>query len=317
MRCMQRLTGFVLLAWVLRAQSQEPPQYFDPPAFIVAGVTDSSNRGGHGSDPVLRSTDALAKATASLSSAPPAGNSLETALAYQRAAELDPSEDHIFNWGSELLTHRAAEQAIDVFTRGARLFPRSSRMLLGLAVAFYGQGAFGQARERFFAAADLNPDDPTPYLFLGRAQASEISGSDGFVARMERFVRLHPENAWANYYCGLGLLRRSDRAQPLLEKAVRLDPQLGAAWLQLGILYADAGDDPRAIDAWRKAIAADPQLEAAHYRLAQAFRRTGDPDKAKGEIELYDRLSKQSAEALDRERARIKQFVFELRTQPK
>jgi hypothetical protein len=42
------------------------PQFFDEPTFIVAGVTDPSLSGGHGSDPVLRSAEALAKSTASL-----------------------------------------------------------------------------------------------------------------------------------------------------------------------------------------------------------------------------------------------------------
>jgi protocatechuate 3,4-dioxygenase beta subunit len=39
--------------------------FSDEPNFIVAGVTDPISRGGHGSDAVLRSTEALAKATAS------------------------------------------------------------------------------------------------------------------------------------------------------------------------------------------------------------------------------------------------------------
>ena len=46
--------------------SPTPPPYFDEPKFIVAGVTDASQRGGHGSDPVLRSAESLAKETASL-----------------------------------------------------------------------------------------------------------------------------------------------------------------------------------------------------------------------------------------------------------
>jgi hypothetical protein len=113
--------------------------FFDPPSFIVAGVADASNRGGHGSDPILHSTEALVKATALLGGAVNKGDDLETARAYQRAAELDPSESHIFDWGAELLTHRAAEQSIEVFSRGNKLFPRSTRMLLGLAAAFYSR----------------------------------------------------------------------------------------------------------------------------------------------------------------------------------
>jgi len=43
------------------------PEFFDEPQFTVAGVTQATNSGGHGSDTVLRTTEALAKATVSLS----------------------------------------------------------------------------------------------------------------------------------------------------------------------------------------------------------------------------------------------------------
>jgi tetratricopeptide (TPR) repeat protein len=286
--------------------------FFDPPSFIVAGVTDASNRGGHGADPILHSTETLVKATASLGGVVKSGDDLETVRAYQHSAELDPSESHIFDWGAELLTHRAAEQAIEVFTRGNKLFPRSARMLSGLATAFYSRSSWDQAQRFFFEAADLNPKDPGPYLLLGLVRNSPIGASEGFAERMERFARLQPENAWANYYYAINLRREMPaRAQSLLEKAVRIDPALGAAWLELGILFADQDNYSQAIPAWQNAIVAG--VIEAHYRLAQAWRRTGEPEKAKAEIERFEQLSKQSAEKEERERAAIREFVFTLR----
>jgi tetratricopeptide (TPR) repeat protein len=314
----------------LALDSPAKPQFFDEPTFIVAGVTDPSQRGGHGSDPVFRSAEALAKETASLrtgtsvaEASEKQGNALEAAREYQRAAEREPNESNLFDWGAELLTHRAADQAVEVFTNGHRLFPRSTRTLLGLAVALYSRGSYDQAAQRFFEAADLNPNDPAPYLFLGKISSGEITESDGFRGRLERFARLQPENAWANYYYAASLWKHRDpkdtampaRVQPLLEEAVRLDPQLGAAFLQLGIVFADQGKFPKAISAYQSAIDASPPVEEAHYRLAQVYRRTGEPAKAQKEIELYQQLSQQSAETLERERAEIQQFVFALKHQ--
>ncbi|HMD48576.1 MAG TPA: tetratricopeptide repeat protein [Bryobacteraceae bacterium] len=338
-------------AGTLFAQSQTPeqskPQYFDEPNFIVAGVADPTARGGHGSDPVSHSADVLAKAAAALRTGAEApgdesalrdaiarepnradlhhalaaleekqGHALEAVRDYQRAAELEPSEANLFDWGSELLDHRAADQAVEVFTRAARLFPGSTRMLLGLAVALYSRGDYELAGTRFFEATDVKPSDQEPYLFLGRVSSSAITESPGFAERMERFARLHPENAWANYYHGVQLFKQGheERSQALLEKAVQLDPHLGIAFLQLGAMFADRGDLAQAIGAYRSAVAASPSLAEAHYRLSQVYRKTGAAGDAQKEIEIYRQLQQDSTAAAERERAEVQRFVFELRS---
>ncbi len=293
------------------------PEFYDQPTFIVAGVTDSTSRGGHGSDAILRSSEALTKATASLGDAKePPGDALAAAREYQRAAEQDPSERNLFDWGAELLAHRATGPAIEVFTRGNRRFPRSTRMLLGLAVAYYASGSYDQAAQRFFEASDLNPADPGPYLFLAKVQSSAITESDGYLERMARFAKLEPANAWANFYYAASLWKKKGDAQPaeaLLEKALQLDPTLADAHLQLGIIYSARKDFPQAIAAFDKAIALDPRMEEAHYRLAQVYARTGENLKAQKEFEIHHQLVKESSEQAERERREIQQFVIELR----
>jgi tetratricopeptide (TPR) repeat protein/predicted small secreted protein len=303
--------------------------FFDKPGFIVAGVTDSTAHGGHGSDVVQRSAESLTKATASLggSSSPAArnaenqGHALEAVHQYQRAAELDPSEANLFDWAAELLTHRAFEPAAEIFAKGNRLYPRSLRMLLGLATAWYARGSYDHAAKYFFQACDLDPGDPEPYLFLGKVQSSEITQSEGYVERLERFAQRHPENAWANYYYALGLWKQRKpedaetpaRVLSLLQKAIRIDPLLGAAQLQIGIVYSAQNDYPRAIAAYRKAIEASPGLDEAHYRLGQTYERTGDAENARKELATYAEMSKKSAEEAQRERSEIQQFVIDLR----
>jgi tetratricopeptide (TPR) repeat protein len=308
---------FACAALALYAQdqsSQSAPAYFDEPKFIVAGVADPSQRGGHGSDPVLRSADKLAKDTASLRTGSAADtNPLEAIRQYQHAAELDPSEANLFSWGAELLTHRAADQAVEVLSSGHRAFPRSTRILLGLAVALYSRGSYDEAAQRFFEASDIDPSDPAPYMFLGKVSSGAITGSAGYAERMERFARLHPDNAWANYYYAGTLARTSPKARELAEKVVRLDPKLGEGFLLLGVIYADEGNLTKAIAAYQSAIAASPQLEESHYRLAMAYRKSGDTERAQQELDLYQQLSRKSAEEFEHERGEIQQFVFEMK----
>lgn len=251
------------------------------------------------------------------------GQPLAAAREYERAAQLAPSEANLFDWGAELLLHRAPEPALEVFNQGHHLFPNSVRMLLGIGAARFAQGSFDQAARYFCQASDLDPANPQPYLFLGQLQEAESTPAAGIASRLARFARLRPDDAQANYYYALSLWKGTQaRGHPanlaqvsaLLQNATRLDPAFAAAYLQLGVLYAGEKRYPEAISSYERAIAADPRLPDAHYRLAQAYMRAGDQPKARAELQLYDQLTREQARRSDRERSHIQQFVYTLRT---
>jgi tetratricopeptide (TPR) repeat protein len=194
-------------------------------------------------------------------------------------------------------------------------------MLAGLGASWYARGSYENAALRLCEASDLDPNDPYPYLLMGKMQAAETTQSEAIVERLGRFVRLQPQNALANYYYAVSLwktrLSQDDgsdlpKIKLLLQKAVQLDPKLGPGYLQLGILYAEQRDTSRAIAAYRQAIAATPQLEEAHYRLAQLYRQTGETANAQAELQLYTQISKEQAVEAERQRHQVQQFVFQL-----
>ena len=138
----------------------------------------------------------------------------------------------------------------------------------------------------------MNPSDAGPYLFMAKVQSSEITHQEGFTRRLERFVRLQPDSAWAKYYYATNIWNLQEdpddadaaKVTALLEQAIHLDPNLGVAYLQLGIVYADRKDYATAIDAYQKAVQVSPELEQAHYRLARAYERMGREEEAQKEI---------------------------------
>jgi len=315
--------------------------------FKVAGVSDPSNLGGHGSDTVLRTKEALAKETASLNreaaiqpsnnshssenganahvrlaeAAESEGRPLDAVREYQQAAELEPSEAHLFAWGADLLLHRAFEPAVEVFAKGHRLYPTSVRMLLGLSVTTYDQGEMEEGKKLLLEACDLNPADPAPYLFLGTMLETEKIAPAGWTERFKRFASVHPENALAHYYYAVALGKQEPGSEDLamieseLKKAIEIDPQLGSAYLELGILYSQRKDYPEAISAYQKAIEITPLPAEAHYRLGQVYRRMGQAEKAGKETELFKQVSEQKKNEAERERHKIQQFVYTLRSQ--
>ncbi|MGA8232557.1 MAG: tetratricopeptide repeat protein [Candidatus Acidiferrales bacterium] len=253
------------------------------------------------------------------------GDPLAAVREFEAAANLDPSEPNYFAWGTELLLHRAVSPAMTVFKKGSMAHPSSVRMLVGLSTALYSRGTYDEAARQICHASDLQPDDLTPYLFIGKMQEISPTVLPCSEQKLAGFLKNQPGNALANYYFAMSLLKRdrdaktvanSQQAEALLKKSLAIDPQLGEAYLQLGILYAAQGPPDRAIAAYRKATEVTPSLSEPHYRLSQLYRRTGETEKAEQEIQLYTQLEKTEADAVERQRREVQQFLIVLKDQP-
>jgi tetratricopeptide (TPR) repeat protein len=234
-----------------------------------------------------------------------AGNLLGAAEEYQLAAHMDPTEEHLFDWGNSVLQLRAYEPATRVFDAAIARYPRSARLRIGLAIAQYALGYYRDAVQSFCLAADLAPSDPRPYEFLGEMYGVSPELAEEVTRRLGQFVEAQPRNALARYYYAMNLwkgTRSADsvdlrRVEALLEEAVALDPTLAKGFLQLGILYADQRRYPAAIRAFRTATRLEPGQAQTHYRLAQAYRRTGQEALAVQELETFKRLKGPEAES--------------------
>jgi tetratricopeptide (TPR) repeat protein len=178
-----------------------------------------------------------------------------------------------------------------------------------------------QGKELLLEACDLNPADSAPYLFLGKLQEAEKTEPPGWAEKFARFVRLHPENALAHYYYAVALGKQEPGGgnaaviESELKRAMEIDPQLGNGYLELGILYSQRKDYPEAISALQKAIEITPLPAEAHYRLGQLYSHMGEAKEATKEIELFKQTSEQKKNEAERERHKIQQFVYTLRSQ--
>ena len=234
-----------------------------------------------------------------------AGNLLEAAEQFQKAAHMDPTEEHLFDWGNNLLRLRAYEPARQVLAEAVKRYPRSARLQVGLGIAEYSRGQYDDAVRSFCAAADLDPSDPRPYVFLGEMYGVSPDLADEVTRRLALLVRTHPENALGHFHYAMSLWKgRADPAAPvdlgqverLLQRAVALDPKLALAPFRLGALYFDQGRYAEAARALGQAIRLQPDLAEARYRLAQVYLRTGERALAEQELEAFRKLGSQGAE---------------------
>jgi len=244
------------------------------------------------------------------------GFPVEAGREYQRAAELDPSEENLFAWGAELLLHHADAQASEVFAKGHRVYPNSVHILVGLGSAAYAQDLNEQAARWLLEAIALDPADPRPYQFLGKVQEVAKSEPQEWVDVFRRFVALRPDNAMSHYYYAVALekQRRGERGfaarESELLKAISIDPRLGDAYLKLGLLQEEKGELAKTVASLQKAVEYTPLPDEAHLRLAQVYRRLGETEKARKESQLYEEVARQKKDKMERERKELGQFVF-------
>lgn len=253
------------------------------------------------------------------------GKFVEAANEYELAAHADPSESNLFDWGSELLLHRTLGPAIEVFQDATQRYPASQRLAIGLGMALYAHGNYDDAVKSLLRAADLNPSDPSCYLFLSRAYDSSPAQADDVIQRFRRFAELQPRNGQALYYYAMSLWKGKRAQDPtldfhqietLLKNSIELDPKLPESHLQLGNLYSDQSKYVEAIPEYVRALELDPDLGDAHYRLGQAYVRTGQKEPAQEQLQIYQKLREQHLADIEKQRAEIRQFVYAAKDSP-
>jgi len=244
---------------------------------------------------------------------------------FEIAAHMDPSEDNLFDWGSELLLHRTYDPAIEVFQQASQRYPKSPRVMVGLGMALDLRGKYADAVKALLAAADLDPSDPRCYLFLSKAYDSSPTLAQDAIQRFRRYAELQPGNALAQYYYAMSLLKGKrlgdssvdlQTVESLLKKSIALNEALPEAHVQLGNLYADGHAYEKSIPEYVRALELNPNLSDAHYRLGQDYVHVGEKDRAQVEFEVYQRLRAQHLAEFDKEKAEVQQFVYSTKADP-
>ncbi|HUV71278.1 MAG TPA: tetratricopeptide repeat protein [Terracidiphilus sp.] len=221
---------------------------------------------------------------------------------YYRAAEVEPTESNIFDLATFLLQHKQyvgwLDESVKYFRYGVEKYPRSSQMMVGLGVALYASEQYDEAVRVLCAAVDLDPKDPRPVQFLGRAGRVSPDLATAVDKRLKDFADRYPDNAATNYFYALSLWERGGRdegrnfpkIQELLRKAEALSPGWYEPHYQLGLLYEAEKRYPDAIREMQKAVKIDPNFFSAHFRLVTLYGRIGDKPKALDEAQKVKHL---------------------------
>ncbi len=299
-------------------------EYSDEPQFTVAGVTDPSNVGGHGSNVTLPTKEALAKETASLGARvqgeDKSGGAGEIVGELPKVAAGDFAEN--FQVGRKLLQAGRANEAIAYLEQAARLKPEDYDANYSLAVTYQKSGDSKRA-EQAVRALLARQDRAELHSLL--AQVEEAEGQPLVAVReYQRAVEMDPNEehlfSWGAelllhhayapaaevFAKGHRLFPKSIRmlvgmgaaayAQDLNEQAARwlleaseLDPDDPRPYEFLGKVQEVAKSEPKDwVEAFQRFVTLAPGNALAHYYYAVALekRRRGEEDFAAREEHL-------------------------------
>lgn len=166
-----------------------------------------------------------------------------------------------------------------------------------------------EAAESFFLHAESHAagESRWPY-YLG--QIHKTRGDAAGAARFfERALRARNNDPLvlirlADTYLALG---RPELAQPLLTRALELDPRLVAVRFRLGRTALAREDYAAAVTHFEEALKLDPGAAAVHYPLGVAYRQLGDQMKAHAhlrqrvdaDVPVADRIMAELSDLLD------------------
>lgn len=116
------------------------------------------------------------------------------------------------------------------------------------------------------------------------------------VAAYRKALKLRPDagEAWINLGRLLAESGEPDAAAEAFRAALAIQPNDPTALYNLGVVAQDLGNDEEAIDLYQRALVRDALLAEAHYNLATIFDRVGDTRAAIRHINAYRKLTRKS-----------------------
>lgn len=191
------------------------------------------------------------------------------------------------------------EGAIATLERVEQLYPGDRRVSLRLAFLYYEARRFGEATGRFEQALAQNPEEYEIAFFLGVAKRRQ--GDDtGALAAFGAIPSDHEHYSEAQTQIASIHERRGryDEAQRAIQAALQLE-RTRALELYAATLQAKAGDLPGAVAYVQGLIDAEPDNDELHYNLGVIYGEAKEPERAIEAMRKALALNPENASALN------------------
>ena len=187
-----------------------------------------------------------------------------------------------YNLALALIESEALDEAHFELERLIELQPENVEALNALGNVDRLRGNASGALARLRQARQLAPDHPGVLLNLGLACMAAGKNKDA-VRCLEKSSHLAPTaNSHNHLGAALNATGDTERAIVAFKSALRLDPKLRDAWINLGITLEQIGDLESAERALRDAVKTLPNFGSAYYQLMQLSQANASDEDIRG-----------------------------------
>jgi len=189
------------------------------------------------------------------------------------------------------LAHTYQAQGIEAYARLQESFPDCWRACQLRAEGFALRGNLDDAVKELHAALQLRRNEPELHEALGGLYLDHHANDAAAQSEMEKALALDPARTRALYLLGRLYAQKGDdeKALPYLQRALRLQPDFVEANSLLGSVYVRLGQFADAVPRLEKAAPSD-HYGNVHYQLFLAYRKLGRSELARKELALSQDL---------------------------
>ncbi len=197
--------------------------------------------------------------------------------------------------GSLLMEAGDKPASLEQLETAVKLRPHSEDAYNALGEAYNKFGEAAAAKTAFEHAVAIKPTDGVAQLNLGQVLVTQEDLADA-AKHLDRALSLlgHTDDAADAHYLRAKI--DSAQSQPRaavaqLETAVRIRPNFGEAWSDLGQARKQLLDDTGALTAYEHAVAVNPRDAVAQYRLGAEYLHQGKTQPAIDHLREADELN--------------------------
>lgn len=151
----------------------------------------------------------------------------------------------------------------------------------------------------FRKAVKAKPSEPNAHFGLGYLLWSQKQYPEA-IAEFQSELANDPNHAQSLLYIADAQIQmnRYDEAAPLLHKSIQLDPSVGLAHLDLGILAANDGRNDEALREFLVAEKLTPNDVNVHWRLGRLYKTMGKKEEARAELDKASNITRSANQEL-------------------